>query len=73
MREDLAREKEAAGEVCLWRDVRVATTLWFVYLAERAHDPAIAALLDVLRDLWEVTAAAEPRVSRGRRASRSPA
>jgi DNA-binding transcriptional LysR family regulator len=73
MREDLAREKEAAGEVCLWRDVRVTTTLWFVYLAERAHDPAIAALLDVLRDVWGVTAVAEPRLSRGRRASRSPA
>ena len=49
------------------------TTLWFVYLAERAHDPAIAALLDVLRDVWGVTAVAEPQLSRGRRASRSPA
>ncbi len=74
MREDLAREKAAAGEVCLWRDVRGATTLWFVYLVERAHDPAIAALLEVLREVWGVPGDAEvPRLSRGRRASRSPA
>jgi DNA-binding transcriptional LysR family regulator len=63
MREDLAREKEAAGEVCLWRDARVATPLWFVYPAEREHDPVVAALLDVLRDVWEVagTEAAPPQ------------
>jgi DNA-binding transcriptional LysR family regulator len=73
MREDLAREKEAAGEVCTWRDVRVVTPLWFLYPAERAHDPAIAALLDVLRDVWKIPAAPAPRPSRGRRASRSPA
>lgn len=52
MREDLAREKEAAGEVCLWKDVGASTILWFIHAAERAQDPAIAALLDVLRDTW---------------------
>jgi DNA-binding transcriptional LysR family regulator len=72
MREDLARAKEAAGEVCTWRDARVVTPLWFVHPAERAHDPAIAALLDVLREVWRVPAA-PPQPSRGRRASRSPA
>jgi DNA-binding transcriptional LysR family regulator len=72
MREDLAHEKEAAGEVCTWRDVRVVTPLWFVFLAERAEDPAIAALRAVLAELWGVSAAA-PRPSRGRRASSSPA
>jgi DNA-binding transcriptional LysR family regulator len=73
MREDLAREKAAAGEVCLWRDARITTALWFVYLAERAHDPAIAALAAVLRDLWNVPAAPAPQPIRARRASRSPA
>jgi DNA-binding transcriptional LysR family regulator len=72
MREDLAREKVAAGEVCAWRDVRVATPLWFVFLAGRAADPAIAALREVLGELWSVAAEA-PRPSRGRRASSSPA
>lgn len=72
MREDLAREKVAAGEVCTWRDVRVVAPLWFVFLAERAADPAIAALREVLGELWGA-AAPPPRPSRGRRASSSPA
>lgn len=52
IREDLAMEKEAAGEVCLWRDVRLETTLWFIYLAAREDDPVIRALLAVLHDTW---------------------
>lgn len=67
MREDLARAKVEAGEVCLWRDVRVATPLWFVYPAERAHDPVIAALLDVVREVW---AAPEAEVAPARRPAR---
>ena len=55
IREDLALEKEAAGEVCLWRDVRLETTLWFIYLHARKDDPAIRALLGVLRDTWKLT------------------
>jgi len=54
IREELAFEKEAAGEVCLWRDLRLETTLWFVYLAARADDPVIRALLGVLRDTWKL-------------------
>jgi len=54
IREDLALEKETAGEVCLWRDVRLDTTLWFIYLAARKDDPAIRALLGVLRDTWRL-------------------
>lgn len=53
IREDLALEKEAAGEVCLWRDVRLETTLWFIYLAARQDDPVIRALLAVLHDTWK--------------------
>ncbi len=46
MREDLALE--TAGEVVLWSNVRLETTLQFLYLRRRAHDPEIWALLDVL-------------------------
>jgi DNA-binding transcriptional LysR family regulator len=56
MREDLALEKAAAGEVCLWKDVRMPTTLWFIYLQEREDDPAIRVLLDVLKDTWNLLA-----------------
>jgi DNA-binding transcriptional LysR family regulator len=52
MREDVALAKEAAGEVCLWGKGRATTTLWFIYPQERADDPVIRALLDVIREVW---------------------
>lgn len=52
IREDVAERMAAAGEICLWRDARVATTLWFIYLQSREHDPVVRALLDVLDDVW---------------------
>jgi len=55
IREDLALEKETAGQVCLWRDVRLETTLWFIYQRARKDDPAIVALLGVLRDTWNLS------------------
>lgn len=54
MREDVALERERAGEVCIWDKVRLTTTLWFVYLADRAQDPLIQALLEVLQKTWAV-------------------
>ncbi|MEP7155938.1 MAG: LysR family transcriptional regulator [Betaproteobacteria bacterium] len=54
MREDLALEKVASGEVCLWNDIRLLTTLWFVYRRERQHDPVIQALLSVQEELWDL-------------------
>lgn len=53
MREDLALERVAAGEICLWGDVRISTTLWFIYLRERQHDPVIRALLEVQQEVWQ--------------------
>jgi len=52
IRDEVALRMEAAGEICLWRDARVATTLWFIYLEERANDPVVRALLDLIGDLW---------------------
>jgi DNA-binding transcriptional LysR family regulator len=54
IREELALEKVAAGEICLWRDVRLEATLWFIYLLARKDDPVIRALLGVLRDTWKL-------------------
>ncbi len=54
IREELALEKEAAGQVCLWREARLESTLWFIYLLARKDDPVIGALLGVLRDTWEL-------------------
>jgi len=52
IREEAALRMAAAGEICLWRDARVATTLWFIYLQSREQDPIVRALLDVLDDVW---------------------
>jgi DNA-binding transcriptional LysR family regulator len=58
IREELALEKEAAGEVCLWRDVRLETDLWFIYRVGRKSDPAIRAMREVLADTWKLGAEA---------------
>ncbi|MBI5910178.1 MAG: LysR family transcriptional regulator [Betaproteobacteria bacterium] len=64
IREELALEKQAAGQVCLWRDVRLESTLWFIYLLARKDDPVIRALLGVLRDTWKL--AEQPARENGR-------
>jgi len=67
MREDVALAKEAAGEVCLWPQGRATTTLWFIYPQERAEDPVIAALLDVIREIWALRQRRPPANGRGRK------
>lgn len=54
MREDIALEKSAAGEVCIWKDAGITTTLWFIYKRERYNDPVIRALLSVQEKLWDL-------------------
>lgn len=54
MREDLALARERSGEVCVWPSARLHTTLWFIHRTERASDPLIAALLQVVRETWSV-------------------
>jgi DNA-binding transcriptional LysR family regulator len=67
MREDVALAKEAAGEVCVWTKGKATTTLWFIYPQERAADPVIRALLDVLRETWEIRERRAPPAVQGRR------
>lgn len=52
LREDLAVAAAAAGEICLWRDERLATRLKFIYRVERAGDPMLKGVLDVLAEIW---------------------
>jgi len=58
MREDVALEAAANGEVTLWGNVRLETTLQFIYLKQRRNDPEIEALLDVLHHVWTSAPAA---------------
>ena len=52
MREDVALEREAAGEICLWDQGRAHHDALVHLPAERADEPVIRALLDGLRDTW---------------------
>lgn len=52
MREELAFEKQAAGEICIWNDEQIDAMLWFITQRTREHDPVIHALNEMQRDLW---------------------
>jgi DNA-binding transcriptional LysR family regulator len=59
MREDLALEKIESGEICMLPDVRLTTTLQFIYSREREHDPVMRALLETLREIWHLPPGAD--------------
>jgi DNA-binding transcriptional LysR family regulator len=67
MREDLALEKAAAGEVLLWSEVRLTTPLKFIYLRERAQDRVIQALVCTIEDVWGLRGAGRRPRSRALR------
>ncbi len=54
VRDEVARARAAEGELVTWPGVAIETTLWFVCLAERATEPALAALLDMVREAWHL-------------------
>ena len=53
IREDLALADAAAGSVCLWGDLRLTTTLAFLTARDREREPAQAALLGLVTQLWQ--------------------
>jgi DNA-binding transcriptional LysR family regulator len=59
MREDKALDRQARGQVCVWGETRLVTTLQFIYLRERESDPLINALLRMLKQIW----AAAPEIA----------
>jgi DNA-binding transcriptional LysR family regulator len=59
MREDHARAGIADGTIIVWDKERLTTTLQFIFSTEHSHDPAIVALIDVVRDIWSLKPAAE--------------
>jgi DNA-binding transcriptional LysR family regulator len=52
MREDLALAASVAGEVVLWGNKRLLTTLQFVYLTARQDEPVILAMRQMLGRVW---------------------
>ena len=72
VREDLALEGEAAGELVVWSEMRLATTLQFIYASEKREEPEMRALLDVIADVWRAPAV-KPVAAKGRRRARTGA
>ena len=56
VRDDIARKLERAGDVVIWTRAAIDTELWFVCAADRADEPMIAALLDIVRKTWKLDA-----------------
>lgn len=72
MRDDLARQLAAAGEVCMWSGgARPSTTLQFISRAERGRDPVMIALLELVRSAWPEPRAVR-RKGRAKPARRAP-
>lgn len=60
MREESARARAKAGEICIWGKARLSTTLWFVCAAERTGDPLIKAVFGLIRETWQLPPADAP-------------
>ena len=56
VREDLAVAAQEAGEVVLWPPASIETALKFVWQHARGSEPALAALVALVRDAWQVGA-----------------
>ena len=54
VRDEVARARAAEGELVIWPGVAIETTLWFVYPAARAEEPAISALVSLVREAWNL-------------------
>lgn len=52
VRVDAATERVASGEMAIWGTARWSIPVSFIYPRQREGEPAIAALLAVLRELW---------------------
>ena len=52
VREDLTTGPEAARELCVWPEARLATTLQFIYHRPKSEEPEIHALLELIGDVW---------------------
>ena len=54
MRDNLADAAETRGEVLVWPGASPSCPLSFVYLDAHAQDPVTIAMLEVLRDIWNI-------------------
>jgi len=61
VREEFALAAEEEGRIALWTAAKLETRLWFILQASRAEDPLLAAVREVLKEVWrKEETAAEP-------------
>jgi len=58
VRDEIAQESTSAGRSAIWPGATASTDLWLVHAADRVDDPLLAALVEVLLQIWQV--AVEP-------------
>ncbi len=63
VREDLALDGEAAGELLVLPETRLPTTLRFIYATDKREEPEMQALLEVIGDVWHDVSQREPSSS----------
>lgn len=54
VREEIAVPAAEAGRMALWPGASVTTRLWLVHAADRESDPLLAALRELLREVWAI-------------------
>ena len=54
VRDEIARTRAGLGELVIWPGARLPTTLWFVCAAARMQEPPLAALLQLVRETWNL-------------------
>lgn len=64
VRDEAGASTADGGRYFLWPGSEVGTRLWLVHAADRESDPLLAALRDVLDEIWADAAAAGLRVPR---------
>jgi DNA-binding transcriptional LysR family regulator len=52
VRDEIASQSADAGRSAIWPGSTVATKLWLVHSTDRAGDPLLAALVEVLGEVW---------------------
>lgn len=56
MREDIALILQDKGELYIWPGEKTVSQLCFVWDRDKETSPVVAALIDTVRDIWQVTA-----------------
>jgi len=52
IRDEIAQHSARAGRTVIWPGASMRTRLWLVHAKDRASDPLLLAILDVMAEIW---------------------